>query len=221
MIVLAIDTATDCCAACLYDAENSQLLSEQTLDIGRGHAEHLLSTIDNVFATAKLSFDEIDKIAVSIGPGSFTGIRVGVATARGLGLALDKPTVGVSTLEAVAVDFASKSPFAVAIQAGRGQAYIQRFDAGGGPQDKPFIVKLDNNPGSQIEQIYSTLIGNAAELIDEARATALLDRATGSIENIALLGATSNTQPNPLYIRQADAKIAQGFALPRQSEVAK
>lgn len=221
MIVLAIDTATNCCAACLYDAESKVLLAGHSDDIGRGHAEHLLGTIDKVLAAADLSFNEIDKIAVSIGPGSFTGIRVGVATARSLGLALDKPTVGVSTLEALAADFASDAPFAVAIQAGRGQAYVQGFDVGGAVHNKPFIVKLDNNPSSQVEQVYSNLIGSAAELIDEARAIALLDRATGSIENIASLGATSKTQPSPLYIRSADAKIAEGFALPRQSEVVK
>lgn len=221
MITLAIDTATNLCAAGLYDAEDKQLLAEQSDDIGRGHAEHLLGIIDQVLASANLSFEDIDKVAVSIGPGSFTGIRVGVATARSLGLALNKPVVGVSTLDAIAADFTSDGPFAVAIQAGRGQAYVQGFDAGSAEQTMPYIVKLDDLPGSQVEARYFNLIGNAAQLIDDDRAVALLDRATGSIEKFASLGAVSDTPPSPLYIRPADAKIASGFALPRQSETAK
>lgn len=218
MITLAIDTATNGCAACLYDGANDQTLAQQTDDIGRGHAEHLLGLIDQVLAKANRSFDDIGNVAVSVGPGSFTGIRVGVATARGLGLALDVPVAGVSTLQAIAVDHVSDQPFAVAIMAGRGQAYVQGFDVGGVIKNMPHIVKLDDNPSAQVDQIYVELIGNAANLIDESRAIALLDRATGTIESIALLGATSKTPPNPLYIRAADAKTAAGFALPRQSE---
>lgn len=218
MITLAIDTAANDCAACLFDAAKKQMLAEYSDDIGRGHAEHLLGTIDKTLATANCSFDDIDKIAVSVGPGSFTGIRVGVATARGLGLALNIPVTGISTLEAIAADYESVSPFAVAILAGRKQAYVQGFDARGVAQDKPFIVKLDDNPGAQIGQAYSILIGNAAEQIDKNKADAFLDRSTGTIHSFALLGTTSSAQPIPLYIRPADAKKAAGFALPRQSE---
>lgn len=221
MILLAIDTATNSCAACLYDAESDQVLASISDDIGRGHAEHLLGTIDRVLAAAKLTFEDIDKVAVSVGPGSFTGIRVGVATARSLGLAMGKPTVGVSTLEAIAADFESEKSFAVAIQAGRGQAYVQGFDAGAVALDVPYIVKLDDDPRAQIQQRYSVLVGNAAQLIDVDRAHDLLDHATGSIESIAKLGVKSNSSPSPLYIRPADAKKASGFALPRQTEIAK
>ena len=221
MIVLAIDTATNSCAACLYDTEGKRVLAEQTDDIGRGHAEHLLGLIDQVLEAASLTFDEIDKVAVSIGPGSFTGIRVGVATARSLGLALNKPVVGISTLEALAAEFASDTPFAVTVQAGRGQAYVQTFNTNDIVHSQPYIVKLDDTPSSQIEPLYSKLIGNAAELVDEARATTFLGSATSSIKHIALLGAQSDAPPNPLYIRSADAKIAAGFALPRKAELAK
>ncbi|MEM9575273.1 MAG: tRNA (adenosine(37)-N6)-threonylcarbamoyltransferase complex dimerization subunit type 1 TsaB [Pseudomonadota bacterium] len=221
MIVLAIDTAANSCAACLYDAESDQVLASIADDIGRGHAEHLLGTIDKVLAAADLTFEEIGKIAVSIGPGSFTGIRVGVATARSLGLALEKQVVGVSTLEAIAADYHADQQFAVAIQAGRGQAYVQGFDVGAAALDMPYVVKLDDHPSSKIDPIFVVLIGNAAQLVDDNRTIALLDQATGSIASIAKLGASSSTPPNPLYVRAADAKKASGFALPRQAEVAK
>src|SRR5690606_16493325 len=89
MIVLAIDTAGVDCSAALYDGETGRMLAAVTDMIGKGHAERLMSLIDEALAQASLELTDVDRIAVVIGPGSFTGIRVGVAAARGLALALD------------------------------------------------------------------------------------------------------------------------------------
>ncbi len=221
MIVLAIDTASSFCSACLYDTEKEATLSRQSVDLGRGHAEHLLGMIDEVMAAANSSFDMIDKFAVCIGPGSFTGIRVGVAAARGFALALEKPIAGVTTLEAIAGDYASEKPYAVAIKAGRGQAYAQCFGVDANPQGGPFSIDLEGQPNQLIDAQFSKIIGNAAGLVDANRADASTEWSTGTVETIARLGAQSETPPSPLYIRAADAKIADGFALPRKSELAK
>ncbi len=218
MIVLAIDTASSFCSACLYDVDKQAALSRQSVDLGRGHAEHLLGMIDEVMAAAGYDYDAIDHIAVCIGPGSFTGIRVGVAAARGFALALNKPIAGVTTLQAIAGDYAANAPFAVAIKAGRGQAFAQCFGVDASPHNDPFSINLETEPDKLIEPRFSKIIGNAAELVDANRFVPSMDGPTGAIETVARLGVQSTTPPSPLYVRAADAKIAQGFALPRQSE---
>ena len=98
MIVLAIDTAGVDCSAALYDSAAGKVLSEVTETIGKGHAERLMAVIDEALAVANLPLKSVERVAVVIGPGSFTGIRVGVAAARGLALALGVESVGVTTL---------------------------------------------------------------------------------------------------------------------------
>lgn len=101
MIVLAIDTALDACSvAIVREGETLAALSEQ---MNRGQAERLAPTVQEAIAAAGLTFAQIDRIAVTTGPGSFTGVRVGLSFARALALALNKPCLGVSTLEALAL----------------------------------------------------------------------------------------------------------------------
>ena len=88
MIVLAIDTASALCAACIYYSDAEKELGRTQLDLGKGHAEHLMTVIADALAQAGLDFGALDRIVIAVGPGSFTGVRVGVATARGLALAL-------------------------------------------------------------------------------------------------------------------------------------
>ena len=84
MIVLAIDTAGTGCSAALYDSDRDVVLGAAGEDIGRGHAERLMEFVDGALAAAKLDLPSIDRIAVTVGPGSFTGIRVGVLGINGL-----------------------------------------------------------------------------------------------------------------------------------------
>ncbi|MCB1426400.1 MAG: tRNA (adenosine(37)-N6)-threonylcarbamoyltransferase complex dimerization subunit type 1 TsaB, partial [Notoacmeibacter sp.] len=100
MTLLAIDTAANLCAACLSDAETGAILGAEVLDIGKGHAEQLMDVIAQAMAEAGAQWPDLTRLAVTVGPGSFTGIRVGVAAARGLALALDLPLTGITTLEA-------------------------------------------------------------------------------------------------------------------------
>ena len=96
MRLLAIDTALAACSAAVFDTDGGIIASESETMM-RGHAEALMPMIARVMAKAATKFAELDRIAVTVGPGSFTGLRVGVSAARGLALAAGKPAVGVAT----------------------------------------------------------------------------------------------------------------------------
>ncbi|WP_026479182.1 tRNA (adenosine(37)-N6)-threonylcarbamoyltransferase complex dimerization subunit type 1 TsaB [Ahrensia sp. 13_GOM-1096m] len=218
MTILAIDTSAHICAACLYDPQSQKILAQKSEDLGRGHAERLLSLIDECFTQAGLTPSDLTKIAVSVGPGSFTGIRVGVAAARGLALAIDVPVVGVSTFKSIAYDYVeggASGDFAVLIKGGRSQIFAQKFVASGAEDEAPFIIAdaSDLEECAPLEHLQN-LIGNAAAEFDAGRAVAGFDAATGSIQAYARLGAKSNLPPKPIYLRSADAKINANFALP-------
>src|SRR4051794_26516035 len=100
MKILAIDTAANLCAACVFDGDADRELGRSVRDIGKGHAEVLMDVIAEALAAAGAAFGDLDAVAVAVGPGSFTGIRVGVSVARGLALAQKIPAAGVSTLDA-------------------------------------------------------------------------------------------------------------------------
>ncbi|TGT75410.1 tRNA (adenosine(37)-N6)-threonylcarbamoyltransferase complex dimerization subunit type 1 TsaB, partial [Mesorhizobium sp. M8A.F.Ca.ET.161.01.1.1] len=97
-------------------------LGRSVLDLGKGHAEHLMAVIAEALTAGAMDYSGLGAIAVSVGPGSFTGLRVGVSTARGLALALKVPAIGVTTLEALAAEAAAEfpgRPVLAALDAGR------------------------------------------------------------------------------------------------------
>src|SRR3569833_864960 len=102
MLILAIDTALDHCAAAVLDSDAAVMRAQQSLPMKRGHAEALMPLIARVMKEAGLPFAALDRIAVTTGPGSFTGLRVGLSAARGIALAAGTPVVGVTTLTAYA-----------------------------------------------------------------------------------------------------------------------
>lgn len=214
MIVLAIDTAGVDCAAAVFDSDTGKILGRVSETIGRGHAERLMAMIDEALAQAKLSLADVDRIGVTVGPGSFTGIRVGVAAARGFALALGVDCVGVSTLDVLArtASETGKSVLA-AINAHRDQVYAQSFEAGL-PQSEPLLLELDDYlaraaiPGTE-------LVGSAAALVADREAETGPDHYP--IEIVARISATAKAQgkPKPLYLRGPDAKPQTGFAVSR------
>src|SRR6478736_7570939 len=110
MIILALDTAGVDCAAAIYDSGRNTMLGEASDMIGKGHAEHLMGMVDRALDQAGVALSDVDRLAVTIGPGSFTGIRVGVAAARGFALSLGVPAVGITTLAVMAEAQRQKTP---------------------------------------------------------------------------------------------------------------
>lgn len=215
MIVLAIDTAGGDCSAAVYDGAARRLLGVSTEMIGRGHAEKLMATIDAALAVADLELSDVERIAVTVGPGSFTGIRVGVAAARGLALSLGIEAVGVSTLETLANTAGETGrPVLAAMDAKRDEIYLQRFSADRVPEGEPEMVSLD-----RFREIAASgewqVTGSAGALLLDPDAETEKDRF--SISVVARLGAEAKAagKPKPLYLRGPDAKPQTGFAVSR------
>ena len=134
MRVLAIDTALEACSVAVLDTERSDVRAHESLPMQRGHAEALMPLIARVLDRAQLDFAALDRVAVTTGPGSFTGLRVGIAAARGIALAAGKPAIGLSTLAAFAAPFIAADdtlPVVVAIDARHDHVYLQVFGPGG------------------------------------------------------------------------------------------
>src|SRR5581483_4237083 len=98
MRVLAIDTALEACSAAVLDTYHGAVIASESLTMTRGHAEAVMPLIARVMDRAEIEFEELDRVAVTTGPGSFTGLRVGISAARGIAVAAGKPAVGLSTL---------------------------------------------------------------------------------------------------------------------------
>lgn len=218
MIVLAIDTAGINCSAGLYDASQGGLLAVESETLGKGHAERLTGMIDEVFRKSKATKGDVSRIGVTIGPGSFTGIRVGVAAARGLALALSVPAIGVSTLEVLAAGaFAAGAagPVIAAVDAKRGELFMQLFSAAGDETQPPLALTIDEARAFVAAQ-QAKLIGSGAAVLAGMSAEAdQFDIAT--VASIAAARAKATGKPAPLYLRGPDAKPQAGFAIERRA----
>ncbi|MBN9045025.1 MAG: tRNA (adenosine(37)-N6)-threonylcarbamoyltransferase complex dimerization subunit type 1 TsaB [Rhizobiales bacterium] len=226
MKILALDTAASLCAAAVYDGARDAILGAAGADIGKGHAEVLMDYVAQALAEAQLAISDMDRIAVNIGPGSFTGVRIGVSAARGFALALGCPAVGVTAFEAIAAEAASKEPgrpVMVLLDAHRGEIYAQGFDTAGQPQAGPAIFsrpEAETLAGSLSAD--TVLAGSAAPSVNTAlagRFQTAVTAATADIATYALLAAdrSPGEAPKPLYMRGPDAKPQTGFALPRRA----
>ncbi|MBI4773646.1 MAG: tRNA (adenosine(37)-N6)-threonylcarbamoyltransferase complex dimerization subunit type 1 TsaB [Deltaproteobacteria bacterium] len=126
MRILALDCSSAMCSACL--TEDETVLAEVSLRAFRSHATFLYRCVDQLMVNGRLGFEDLHGFAVTIGPGSFTGLRIGVAAAKGLAYASGKPLVGVSTLEALAGNIPySRLPLVAALDARKNQLYAARF----------------------------------------------------------------------------------------------
>ncbi len=207
MIVLAIDTClTACSVALLRDDEILGVTSEPTT---RGHQERLAPMTRDLMAATRLKFAALDRVGVTVGPGSFTGLRVGLAFAKGLSFALGRPCLGVGTLEALAAGLADIGPRAAVIDAGRGRVYLQLFD-GTVSLSGPDILPIET-AAARLVEIYASaevaLTGPGAGLVADALPGAIIrPQAAADPRAVARLAATApQTPPRPLYLRPPDA----------------
>jgi tRNA threonylcarbamoyladenosine biosynthesis protein TsaB len=220
MLILAIDTALDACAAAVLDTGTSKLIAVESQAMKRGHAEALMPLIGRVMQQAALPFAALDRIAVTTGPGSFTGLRVGLSAARGLALATGKPAVGLTTLSAYAAPIVSESgeePVISAIDARHDQVYFQVVSGNGSSLVRPRVGKIEEAlAASRFGAPH--LVGNAARILadrwpKDAAAPVKVDaQAAPDIAWVAWLGAavSPDTAPaRPFYLRAPDAKPPQ------------
>jgi tRNA threonylcarbamoyladenosine biosynthesis protein TsaB len=226
MRIFAIDTALEACSAAVFDTETDTVIARESNAMARGHAEALMPLIARVMAKAELDFAQIDRIAVTTGPGSFTGMRVGLAAARGLGLAAGKPVVGLSTLSAFAAPFLNADetlPVVIAIDARHDHVYLQVLAAGGRTIVAPRIATIDEAV-RLARGGKPRVVGNAAALLERAWPTndppsQVEPCAAPDIEWVARLGATAveATSPaKPLYLRAPDAQPQNAAQLARR-----
>ena len=221
MLLLALDSATSVSSAALCD-DAGGILGYRRGDEGPDQADRLIELIDGVLRDAGLDYGGIDVIAVNCGPGSFTGIRAGVAAARGLALATGRPVVAVNSLEALAAVLGPQSAGTIvaALDARRGQVYLQMFDhelvALGEPRAAvPESVRLAGLQapirlaGSGAPLVRAALPDEVAVLQDSVPTDAL-----GVVRRaIARLAAGERPVPGdmakPLYLRPPDARLPE------------
>ncbi len=167
MRLLAIDTALAACSAAVLDTAHGGIIASESLPMIRGHAEALMPLVARVMKTSGLAFADLDRIVVTTGPGSFTGLRVGVAAARGLGLATKRPVVGVSTLSAFAAPYLgvdNKNPVIVAIEARHAHVYLQVFSPSGRTLIAPRLAPL-RDAVRAASDAPACIVGSAARAV--------------------------------------------------------
>jgi tRNA threonylcarbamoyladenosine biosynthesis protein TsaB len=220
MLILAIDTALEVCAAAVLDTATSKVIASESLGMKRGHAEALMPLIARVMKDSGLAFAALDRIAVTNGPGSFTGLRVGLSAARGIALAANKPAVGITTLSAYAAPVVSETgeqPVISAIDARHDQVYFQVVSGNGGSLIRPRVAPIaEALAASRFGAPH--LVGNAAHILAgrwpaQAPPPFKVDsHPAPDITWVAWLGAavSPDTAPaRPYYLRAPDAKPAQ------------
>lgn len=227
MRVLAIDTALAACAAAVLDTQQTKVVAFETLAMTRGHAEAVMPLIARVMDRAGVAFAALDRIAVTTGPGSFTGLRVGLSAARGIALAASKPAVGLSTLAGFAAPLIAdddQSSVVAAIDARHDHVYLQVFGIGGRTVVPPRITPL-RDAVRFATAAPARIVGSGAKLIaahwpDTAPPPMLVEQIDApDIGWIARLGAAADVDhgpPKPLYLRAPDAQPQDAARLPRR-----
>lgn len=212
MLILAIDTALEACSAAIYDSARDAVLASESRIMARGHAEALMPILASVMKQAAIPYAALDRIAVTVGPGSFTGLRVGIAAARGIALATRKSAVGITTLEALAAPCLAAdpaTPVAAAIDGRHRHVYFQIFGAGASsPRLAPLADAVQEAADAQ-----ACLIGSGAPLLtaswpENAPPPRIDARIAPDIGWVARLGvaADPNEKPaKPVYLRAAEA----------------
>ncbi|WP_203291161.1 tRNA (adenosine(37)-N6)-threonylcarbamoyltransferase complex dimerization subunit type 1 TsaB [Maricaulis parjimensis] len=213
MILLAIDTTGPDCSVALRQPGQADVLVCET--IGRGHAERLAPMVQSLLAEAGLQPQQLDRIAVATGPGSFAGTRVATAFARGLALACEAQAVGISNLAVMAHQAGMETPLVVAHDAKRGEVVFQVWPGGGDAPSEPvrFSLPEARETLADLATGGGRLAGSASGLLAE---TGLTETGIETLDLVALLdcGALASAdrdKPSPFYARPPDAKLPGGL----------
>ncbi|MFM2042696.1 MAG: hypothetical protein RLY86_1272 [Pseudomonadota bacterium] len=230
MLTLGLETATSACAAALWDGGAGRLVAAVAEPMTRGQAERLIPLVQELLAGAGIGFDRIDRYGVTVGPGTFTGLRIGLAAARGLALAAGKPLVGITTFEAVAHGVPPADAFGrivlACVESRREDLFLQAFDGERRPLTPPtYLLPADLAAWAmaQLSPAPLLLAGDAAERAALAlgpwpmgtarRTTTGVAEAADGATAVARLTATLAaadlaTRPaDPFYLRPPDVTV--------------
>lgn len=201
-ILLGIDTSGPRLQLALRVGEQTHT---HIREIARGHAEILFDQLADFVSLYEVTFADLDKIIVTTGPGSFTGLRIGIAAARGLGLALKCPVIGIENLHAMSLDRPLDEPqsnFSIVVDARRNQFYAQKFINAGKPLSDPELIDQQN-----YNQKYAS---SGVKIITDAQ-----------VNMVKLMEFAAHIDPDdyppvPCYVRAADAKPQTKMLIARQ-----
>ncbi|UTW58646.1 tRNA (adenosine(37)-N6)-threonylcarbamoyltransferase complex dimerization subunit type 1 TsaB [Kordiimonas sp. SCSIO 12603] len=211
MAILAIDTCESYCSSAVLLASGEMFSSADA--IGRGHAEHLIPQLEGLMEQAGISYADITRVAVTTGPGTFTGLRIGLSVARGIALAQNIPCVGLTALSVLAAQAQQEKPGRVySVMKGRGgQVFLQAFvdlEADGLPKMLGEPMNIDEPDALQmIEDNPGRVVGSGAALLELSTEHDHVDPAI-----LARIAQNVNPKiypPEPTYYRQADAAKAK------------
>lgn len=208
-MILALDTCLTACSVAVLDGE--RVLAARSEAMPRGHQERLAPLVREVMLEAGVAFGDLTRIGVTVGPGSFTGLRVGLAFAKGLSAALGIPCVGVGALEAMALGRAGFT--AAVIDARREQVYVQMFGDGVALMAPDALTAQDAM--ARLVELYAggaaTLVGSGAALLAPVLPSATVLALDGpdpvAVARLAQRGPDPAHPPRPLYLRAPDAKL--------------
>jgi tRNA threonylcarbamoyladenosine biosynthesis protein TsaB len=223
--ILAIDTALQAVSACVFEEGEPEPIASETLAMDRGHAEALLPLVDRVMARLDGGFPMLARVAVTVGPGSFTGLRVGIAAARAIGIACNIPVVGVSTLAALAAPvILEEKPglIVAAIDARHASVYFAAFGGDGRAVLMPRLAKIREAVRS-LGAGPVRLVGSGAPMLAiEAWSASLGAEVVGDllapdisfVAKLGLLADPRTTPARPLYLKAPDAKPQEANRVP-------
>jgi tRNA threonylcarbamoyladenosine biosynthesis protein TsaB len=227
MRVLAIDTALAACSAAVLDTANGGIVASESLPMARGHAEALMPLLARVMKKSGVAFANLERVVVTTGPGSFTGLRVGISAARGFGVATGIPVVGVTTLSAYAAPYLADDdqiPVVAAIDARHEHVYLQVFGTGGRTLIAARLAPL-NEAVRAASEAPARIVGSGAKAVADglaktAPAPIIVDpREAPDIGWVAQIGAAvaeAQAPPKPQYLRAPDAQPQNAASLPRR-----
>lgn len=205
-MLLAFDTATARVSVAVHDG--STVVAEQVSEQSMKHGENLAPLLASALASVGASMADVTAIGVGVGPGPFTGLRVGLVTARTLGLALDVPVHGVCTLDVLAAEAIASGAvlgeFVVATDARRKEVYLASYDATGARVGGPDVLRPADAATSR------PAVGEGAVLYPAAFPHALGPQqpSAGWLARLVVAGSVPLLDPEPLYLRRPDAVAA-------------
>lgn len=198
-MILALDTSTAACTAALFQGDGTLLDSRDEV-IGRGHAERLVPMIEEMLGGRRAR-----KILVGCGPGSFTGLRVGVAAAHGLAIGWDAELIGFSSLALLAAGAPADSRVVAAVTGGHGELFVQEFDASPLSEAGPL---LNLPPAEAARAVTGNLVvgSGASALVTERGSGQALDLYPSAANALRLPESLRSLVPRPIYARAPDAR---------------